>query len=147
MPVAFDPPKARLDVQERRGHPALLLVAVLPPVDLVGALADQRSLATTCPWVRRARGRTAIKAVPTCSCSPVGTGPTPPEVRLRRTTPCPWVRRAGRCPKGRTPIRLRRAIDYRGVRKMEAAVGVEPTYEGFADPCLTTWRRRLLEPG
>ena len=44
MPVAFDPPKARLDVQERRGHPALLLVAVLPPVDLVGALPTKGRL-------------------------------------------------------------------------------------------------------
>ena len=26
---------------------------------------------------------------------------------------------------------------------MEATVGIEPTYEGFADPCLTTWLRRL----
>jgi hypothetical protein len=25
---------------------------------------------------------------------------------------------------------------------MEAAVGFEPTHEGFADPCLTTWLRR-----
>ncbi len=27
--------------------------------------------------------------------------------------------------------------------KMEAPVGFEPTYKGFADPCLTTWPRRL----
>ena len=25
---------------------------------------------------------------------------------------------------------------------LEATVGIEPTYEGFADPCLTTWLRR-----
>ena len=29
-----------------------------------------------------------------------------------------------------------------GLRSQEATVGFEPTNEGFADPCLTTWRRR-----
>ena len=40
MPVALDPAKPRLDVQEGRGHPPLLLVAVLPSVELVRSLAD-----------------------------------------------------------------------------------------------------------
>ena len=25
---------------------------------------------------------------------------------------------------------------------VEAAIGIEPMYKGFADPCLTTWLRR-----
>ena len=40
MPVAFDPPQARFDVQQRRGHPPLLLVTGPPAIDLVGPLAD-----------------------------------------------------------------------------------------------------------
>ena len=27
-------------------------------------------------------------------------------------------------------------------KTLEAPVGFEPTHEGFADPCLTTWLRR-----
>ena len=27
----------------------------------------------------------------------------------------------------------------------EARVGIEPTYRGFADPCLTTWLPRLIK--
>src|SRR3990172_7621533 len=43
-------------------------------------------------------------------------------------TPCVWVlsRNGGR------------------VRRQEATGGFEPPNEGFADPCLTTWRRRRL---
>jgi len=40
--IPFDPAQARLDVEECRRQPALLLVAVLPIVDLRGALLDGR---------------------------------------------------------------------------------------------------------
>jgi len=40
MPVALDPPQARFDVQQRRGHPPLLLVTGPPVIDLVRPLAD-----------------------------------------------------------------------------------------------------------
>ena len=40
MPVALDPPQARFDVQQRRGHPPLLLVTAPPVIDLVRPLAD-----------------------------------------------------------------------------------------------------------
>ena len=33
-----------------------------------------------------------------------------------------------------------RCVTY---RVQEATVGIEPTNKGFADPCLTTWLRRL----
>ena len=40
MPVAFDPPQARLDEDQRTGHPALFLVRRAPVIHLVGELAE-----------------------------------------------------------------------------------------------------------
>ena len=40
----------------------------------------------------------------------------------------------------------RRKPTDEGRRLQEATVGFEPTHEGFADPCLTTWRRRRKKP-
>ncbi len=40
MPIPLDPPKAGLDVQERTGHPPLLLPAIDPTIYLIGPLAD-----------------------------------------------------------------------------------------------------------
>ena len=42
MPAALDPVQPRLDVEERRGHPALLLVAVAPVVHPVRSLSNER---------------------------------------------------------------------------------------------------------
>ncbi len=42
MPVPLDPPQARLNGQQRTGHPALLLVGAAPAIDLVGVRADLR---------------------------------------------------------------------------------------------------------
>ena len=40
------------------------------------------------------------------------------------------------------PSAARETDERRALRSQEATVGFEPTNEGFADPCLTTWRRR-----
>ena len=40
MAVAFDPPQARLDEDQRTGHPALFLVRGAPVIHLVGELAE-----------------------------------------------------------------------------------------------------------
>ena len=42
MPVAHHLAQARLDVQERRGQPAMALTRVLPVIDLRTALLDER---------------------------------------------------------------------------------------------------------
>jgi len=42
MAVAFDPPQARLDEDQRTGHPALFLVRRAPVIHLVGELAELR---------------------------------------------------------------------------------------------------------
>ena len=38
-------------------------------------------------------------------------------------------------------------MSMESVRWLEARVGVEPTYKGFADPCLTTWLWRRDDDG
>ena len=40
MPVVFDPPQARLDEDQRTGHPALFLVRRAPVIHVVGELAE-----------------------------------------------------------------------------------------------------------
>jgi len=40
IPVAFDPPQARLDEEQRTGHPALFLIRRAPVIHLVGELAE-----------------------------------------------------------------------------------------------------------
>ena len=40
MAVAFDPPQARLDEDQRTGHPAVFLVRGAPVIHLVGQLAE-----------------------------------------------------------------------------------------------------------
>ena len=42
MAVAFDPPQARLDEEQRTDHPALFLVRRAPMIHLVGQLAELR---------------------------------------------------------------------------------------------------------
>src|ERR1022692_4897283 len=42
MAVAVDPPQARLDEEQRTGHPALFLVRRTPVIHLIGELAELR---------------------------------------------------------------------------------------------------------
>lgn len=42
VPVALDPVQTRLDGQQRRGHPAVLLLGVAPPITLIGVGPELR---------------------------------------------------------------------------------------------------------
>ena len=52
-----------------------------------------------------------------------------------------WQR--GRRRSQRQPTKRQMELSHEPANHLEAGAGIEPAYEGFADPCLTTWLPRL----